>query len=181
MQNFYKFSYPNFQFLFQFIFLSIKSILLFWRHNPSPGLSSLDSHEFFRFPKPLEHLEPWIKFETISLFCLNWKGYQTQRRGGLRGNEGDSPHRKIWVAARSNHALQFESEKEGFSSVNGPNFLNLIIFLMIFVTIFCNNFIYTSMNCTHKEIYRLANLSPKFKRLSLNETLEFPFWGLNIL
>ena len=23
-------------------------------------------------------------------------------------------------------------------------------------------------------------LSPKFKRVSLNETLEFPFWGLNI-
>jgi len=26
----------------------------------------------------------------------------------------------------------------------------------------------------------LNPLSPKFKRVSLNETLEFPFWGLNI-
>ena len=25
-----------------------------------------------------------------------------------------------------------------------------------------------------------VNLSPKFKRVSLNETPEFPFWGLNI-
>ena len=26
----------------------------------------------------------------------------------------------------------------------------------------------------------IACQSPKFKRVSLNETLEFPFWGLNI-
>ena len=30
-------------------------------------------------------------------------------------------------------------------------------------------------------ILYLEDQSPKFKRVSLNETLEFPFWGLNIL
>ena len=33
----------------------------------------------------------------------------------------------------------------------------------------------------HREDAHRLNQSPKFKRVSLNETLEFPFWGLNIL
>ena len=36
-----------------------------------------------------------------------------------------------------------------------------------------NTFIYTT--CTHVPSY---HQSPKFKRVSLNETPEFPFWGL---
>ena len=38
--------------------------------------------------------------------------------------------------------------------------------------------VYTVQNSTG--VLTQHNQSPKFKRVSLNETLEFPFWGLNI-
>ena len=34
-------------------------------------------------------------------------------------------------------------------------------------------------NTVHMNIFR-GSQSPKFKRVSLNETPEFPFWGLKI-
>ena len=35
--------------------------------------------------------------------------------------------------------------------------------------------------CSTVHLALSGSQSPKFKRVSLNETLEFPFWGLNIL
>ena len=58
--------------------------------------------------------------------------------------------------------------------------------------LFLNNVNTTTVQCTQTKENRLYiewNLleksvsilqSPKFKRVSLNETLEFPFWRLNI-
>ena len=55
------------------------------------------------------------------------------------------------------------------------NFFGSTPFLL-FCTIY---YLETSNNiCT---LLTLSLLSPKFKRVSLNETPEFPFWGLNIL